>query len=257
MPRPLIERFQSDESWPQCYRTRQHPDLPFKRDCQECSLNGVNHNPPELAVGPAGPDDLTKTKLIVLSDHPGTYESELGFPMVDNRRISTQKPPPRNAGSMLRFLLSDMFGLDTYHDVLWENALRCQRKENEITSSQLRKCFMCWLSKDFKILDRIIPEVPLLIAGKHAFRALSLIDPERWSQAKGGLHNHRRSIHRASNRPVVVTINPAPVGRSIPRIETSFSGSCPQDIFSFPLLLGTAEWHMRRDLEYLRTFLAA
>ena len=256
--RSLRERYCPNPNWPSSYR-QPHPDFPINPWCQACELHRCDQDPPVAALASNLPDELEKVRLVVISDYPGPYEAELGHLFVDNRLIAGLEEAPRNAGSMIRYLLSDMFALDPYQEVFWTNALRCQRKSGEITPNQLRTCVRLWTKADFERIDQVLPEVPVLVAGKYAFHSLSLLDPDRWKET-GDLHAYRRGVHRLRNHPLVVTINPAAVGRAVPRLETGWRKEGKRQVpvlWEMPLMVGSAEWHARRDLEYLRPYLYA
>lgn len=253
------DRFLFDPTWPQCYFTGSHPDLPFDRSCKDCTLNNLHHNPPQLAVSSTAPDDLSNVKLIVVSDYPGAYEIEMGFMMVDNNCIDRNTQPP-NAGASIRWLLRDMFGLDTYHDVFWSNAVHCARGEGEVHDSQVSVCAKRWLRPEFEKLGFYAPDAPVLIAGSKAYKACKAVDPATWAKCKGDVHSYRRQVNYLLGRPAIFTINPAPLGRSIPYLEQGVQarqtgGYMTTGTYRFPLLPGSAEWHLRNDLEFLRPFL--
>ena len=253
---------QADPGWPEAYRGGLPEPLTFNPQCRACTLHGLDRDPPEPAVGPTAPP-LEQVRLVVISDYPGAHETWHGYCMVDNQRIPSRRlVNPRNAGSALRHHLQTLFGLDTYQEVYYTNALKCERRgEAEITTNQRKTCIALWLSQELAALDKHCPEVPVLVAGKQAFIALQHLDPAGWKGVPGGLHAYRRRGDlRLGTHPLVVTVNPAQVGRSVPRIETETRRNRRtkelqvRSVRTFPIVVGSAEWHFQRDLEYLRPY---
>ena len=272
-----------DIDLPLTYKKQEHPCIKFNKACQLCELGQrvQRHNEEQqkqprakykqkenfFAVSGAGPNNLSDVKLIVLSDFPGHYESSESnlFPMVDALQNQELRKKgllkPRNAGSFLRMALSNMFDLNTYTDCWITNAVKCNPLDDTIKeSSHLKTCNSKWLANEFLLLDEYCPNVPLLVAGTLAFRALSNIyqDSKRLLQEYGFNGSRRRSLLLRS-RPVVVTFNPARIARSEPRIESSISSNSKLTVTSndwlYPPIPGSPVDLFIKDLRYLSPWL--
>ena len=260
---------------PCTYRGEPHPELPFDSDCGHCSLGKTRQyrntkareGREEWAVGSAGPDLLTDIKLIILSDHPGPYEALRGYPMVDNRdikRVEESSPKyRRNAGALMRQALQEMYGLNSYRDVLFINVVRCNPGPTSIIESKHTKpCVGRWTRPEFTVIDMQIPEVPILIAGRHAFASIKYMWPTEWKELKKlGLNNcRRRKDIRLGSHPSVFSYNPAAYARGEAKIETQGRLSRGRRVVTetkwwSPALPGSPIWFFINDLAYLQFFL--
>lgn len=250
---------------PLTYRSQAHPAIAFSRQCTECEL-GKN-----CAVGGAGPDRLSEIKLIVVSDHPGHYEQECGYPFFDNaeqrrprynrKTGQTSLEGWKNAGALLRDQLGQQFGLDTYRHCWLTNAVKCDPGKNKIKDKNAKTCALKWFCQEMAILDEAAPEVPILFAGSYAYKAIAYIDKELSLKLGTSLRAHRLTNHwRWRAHPLVFTYNPAAVAKSEPRIETEIGLTLNQTykvnkVQPLPPLVGSPQWMFARDLEMLRPFL--
>jgi uracil-DNA glycosylase len=249
---------------PKLYSGEPHPNnyLNIKRECDACSLGKG------LAVGSGGPDDITEIKLIVISDHPGHYETQAGYPFLDNQVARQPKLNRktgyrsilkfRNAGSIIRQYLYEMFSLDTYRQVWMTNALKCDPGPTTPHEKHLKVCAQTWLIREISILDRAVPTCPILILGRHAFKSIKLVAK---TDLPKNLDSGRRSNHyRLGNHPLVFTYNPAVFARSVPRYEdvcttTGDGRVIIRSVKEYEDMPYTPVWHFKKDLEYLREFL--
>jgi uracil-DNA glycosylase len=212
-----------------------HPIIHSDKDCASCGLGKLRleHNAraierdetPVYCVSGNGPEDLTKVKLIVISDYPGAYEVTQGYPMVDKYDIKPAvvrgKVQPQNAGGFLRQALRMMYGLDSYNDVWITNAVKCNPATATVVETQhLRPCVKKWLVNELNVLDRYCPKVPILTLGTQAFRAVRFMYDNQTDAFQAGYKACRRKVHWVGERPVVVSFNPAIAARSQARIET-------------------------------------
>jgi uracil-DNA glycosylase len=234
----------------------------FDRKCKSCILaNGE-------AVFGAGPDNLSDVRLIIISDHTGYYETKENAPMVtnDDTRLARYNRKAgaytleqfRNAGSMLRYTLSSMFGLDTYDDCWITNMIKCDPRKVKPMESHAKDCGYRWFRSEISILDEYAPEAPILIAGNLAFKGLKNLYPELKKTLPSTLHNCRRtSEYFLGNHPLVFTVNPAAVAKSDFRIETQV-GLNHNDTYRIqavksiePPIVGSPIWMFREDLKFL------
>jgi hypothetical protein len=217
------------------YHFDYHPDIPFDKDCNTCHIGRLRqeHNvralereePPQYAIAGNGPVDLNNIKLIVVSDYPGMYEVQRGYPMVDKFDFKPDvirgKVQPRNAGGFLRRALELMYGLDSYEDVWITNAVKCNPASTALVETKhVRPCVRKWLSNEMGILDKHCPRAPILSLGTQAYRALRYLYKDKANSLEAGYTASRRKIHWAGDRPIVISFNPAIAARSEPRIET-------------------------------------
>jgi uracil-DNA glycosylase family 4 len=250
-------------SLPNTYNGNQHPLLKFNKECNACALGKG------CAVGGAGPDDFNNLKLVVISDSIGEYESLAGYPMYDNYKERMPKynkktkrhslPGWKNAGATLREYLSTLFGLNTYTQVWITNAVKCSPQEIKVSDIHIKSCNF-WLKEELELIDYIKPEVPILIAGTSALKAIHRIDPAL--KPFKSLRVTRRQVLHWRLHPIVTTVNPAVIGRSEARIESPGSvGLTPQNTYKinavdlFPALIGSPAWNFSQDLELLRPFI--
>jgi hypothetical protein len=224
---------------PPSYLRSPHPLIPFDPTCRACDVGDRReyHNakkeekdPKETAVGGAGPDDLSKVRLIVISDFCGPYEATNGYPFVSTREEQGEYQKsgllrPNNAGGFLRMILEAMYNLDTYNEVWMTNALKCNPGKNKpLFNTQVKKCALRWLCNEFSVLDNYVPQVPVLVAGSTAFDAVCLLFPEEGPMLKELKLNgcRRRKDLTLANHPAIFTLNPSRAARCEPRIETGY-----------------------------------
>lgn len=205
------------------YDTQHHPVISFDSKCKQCTATCGS------AVSGAGPDDLSKVRLIVISDHAGAYEVKEKYPQVPNSLITFKRksllPRPRNSGQLLRDTIEELFDLCSWSEVWMTNGVKCDpthegRKLTLSDSSHIRKCAGAWLRNELEILDRYCPTAPILVAGSKALKALQSVDPNKVPAGK--LEKMlRRKHYKFNDHPLAFTLNPAAYAKSEPKIETS------------------------------------
>jgi hypothetical protein len=233
-----------------------HPQIIHNANCELCSLGKGDR----ISVGGAGPDDLSKVKLIVISDHPGYYELQAGYPLYDstpdvktryqialskqasNREPKSLKevyeaaiPGAVNAGGTMRKVLNEVLGLNSYTECWITNVLKCDRKDRTPGAEEINTCIDAWLRNELAWLEETqgeeevtptAPHAPILLAGKIAYAGFRLLDPEVAKCWPGSLNSARRRRDlRWRGRPVVCTFNPAQVASSVNRIEGAVAWS--------------------------------
>lgn len=263
---------------PPTYNKYPHPVIRQDKDCSLCQLGKDrqrrnyekdlerqegkrNVKPNNYCVGGAGPDDLSHVKLIVISDYPGYYESQedVLYPMYESASLESRNRKglleSQNAGACLRNILRHKFNLDTYNDCWFTNAVRCDPTHTEVLEAKhLKPCIYKWLVNDLVEIDKVIPTVPILLAGKHAFRAFRIM--YNWTDRSQ--NNYRRKVTYAGRHPVVVTINPAGPAKSMAKIESEVSMRGNTIIVTrnewLSPLVGSPIWHFVEDLKLLKEF---
>jgi len=240
----------------------------FCSSCTRCSIGQEKENDKNsLAVGGAGPEDLTRVRLIVLSDHPGFYEERYRFPFVNKQEVQAfeyesgkrKKKPDntQNAGYLMRYMIEQKFDIDSYNDCYLSNVIKCDPGKRTIQDSHLRTC-SSWLRSEFIPLDEYCPKAPVLIAGTKAARAISYTFKDFKSVNKGGINAlRRRDDLRLGSRPVVFTYNPAIIARSNRWIEIDVDKRSKRVKKSrpYPFLPGSPLDFFNEDLELLRQYL--
>lgn len=233
---------------PSTYQGQGHPVVPFDPACRRCPFGGPGRGP----VGGAGPNDLRRVKLLVISDYPGRYEVDEGYPFVVVNDVyrKAKKQPLRwaNAGALLRHGLGRL-GLDTYTDCWLTNVLKCRAPDDKkVTETQVKVCAEVWLKQELDAITQACPGVPIWIAGALALRVFC--QTTRWP-VEPNVNLLRRQVLSWYQHPVVVTWNPAVYARS--EFREAKAPHQPHEvypIFSEPLPL-TPLWMFYQDLEPL------
>jgi len=238
---------------PASYRQQPHPTIPFDRHCRACPYGKEN------AVGGAGPDDLTAVRLLVISDYPGHYEVQEGYPFVpkppvyENDRRRKLRMSWANAGAALRYALGQL-GLNGYDDCWLTNVLKCSpaAESGKVRETELDTCTRLWLHQEVWQLHLVNPRLPIWLAGNQAlagFRRAFKPFP------KGGVNDFRRRVVYWLEHPVVVTWNPATYCRS--EFRTPISHSQPNQVRPvFTDLIPLTPWEVyHRDWELLKPFI--
>ena len=212
------------------YHGQVHPSFPFLdnnfRGCEKCELSCGR------AVPGAGPKDLAKIKLILISDYPGHYEKTYGFPQVprpyayakeDEEAKSQGKSkrrrsafPPANSGEYIRWQLKRLFDLDPFEEVYYTNAIKCPAEIGgtalTVGSKHLKAC-LPWLEQELDILDN---DLPILIAGSKALAMFGYITTLKRNCSVMDYYNQVPFMYK--DHPVVVTHNPVTVARNSLRL---------------------------------------
>lgn len=234
-------------------------ELRFNKKCNACGL----------ATGKAvcssiGNQDLTKMKLVVVSDYPGHYEETFSYCMYSNedrrkgKRGSNKGWP--NAGNYIRDYITREFGLDTYEEVYFTNAVKCNpRKDKPDISRHIKKCYSLWLSNEFILIDRVNPTVPVLVLGDTAFKCFGKVIKNGPFTSLGKspkMKDARRKIFYYNSHPLAVTVNPAAVASSSYRLERSEVSSTTSMVYywELPPLVGSPQWHYNKDLEVIKPY---
>lgn len=259
-------------------KSGEHPLIKHNPDCAVCALgkNRIRHNevhiedekvPTQYSVGGAGPEDLSKVRLIVISDLVGHYECLSNEPMHDIRDDRDERKrgllQALNAGAFMRMSLNLMYKLNTYSDCWITNAIKCNPNQlKPLENNHMRPCASQWLNKELHILDEYVPEVPILCAGSMAFKALCFIYKNESAHLSKIGHNNcrRRKDLKIGSHPLVVTFNPAVAARSMPKIETEIketkSGIHPcRNEWLFPQLPGSPVDKFIKDLYPLAQYI--
>lgn len=236
--------------------------LGFDPTCQSCNLAHVDEKLQKpVAVGGAGPADLTRIRLIVISDYPSTLEVKRGYPLVDNdeERKRRKLIGWRNAGGLLRAALHTLYGLNTYDDCWFTNAIKCDPRNLKPDNSHVACCAKTWLLSELLTLDEAVPTAPILLAGKQAFRALHVLFPDLvLPQSLGEALRSRRYFWR--HHFLAFVHNPVQVSRSVYHREVT-TRSTPRQILvtkseELPQILpGSPLWHFLNDLRVLDNYL--
>lgn len=205
------------------YQGLDHPNIAFDRTCDKCPASCG------AAVPSAGPDNLAQVKLIVMSDYPGHYEVELGWPQVPNsvaqagKKASKLEKPP-NSGQLIRDLLQELFSLDSYNDVWFTNAIKCDPnhgKDSIVVSDRvIKSCNKAWTSNELELLDKFVPTVPILAAGAKALKCLQFLYGT--GCASGTISSNLRHTGLVvGTHPLVCCHNPATYAKSVSFFEDS------------------------------------
>lgn len=179
------------EKLPARYRGELHPTLGGENRCQICAVGKHSRG---MSIMGSGPDDLSKVRLVVISDHPGAYEEELGYCMVDNYQKRYEKkglPKPCNAGASIRNALTYL-GFSTYEEVWFTNAVKCNTRNGDkvitLSKTHIRTCSNLYLMKELEEIFKVTEAVPILLAGGTAVEAMRLMDSNfPFSTIKSGL----------------------------------------------------------------------
>lgn len=270
---------QSLDKLPKTYKREEHDLIKVNSDCSRCELGKrmQRHNQTlrsdkedrHYTVGGAGPDDLSKVRLIILSDHPGHFESAERnlYPMVDRSLQQSERRKgllkPRNAGGFMRMALNLMYGLDTYTDCWFTNAVKCNPFDQKIIESKhIKPCVSRWMASEFDILAEKCPDAPLLVAGTQAFRACKMLfrQEKRWLDSLGLNGCRRRGDLTLGGRPTVFSENSAKICRAEPRIESEVKTVKGLTVIAknewlYPPLPGSPVASFINDLSFLEPFL--
>ena len=238
------------------YKNKAHPLIEFNTTCQDCSLGNTNKLNYTKAVRGAGPDDLTKVKLIVISDHPGFYECKSKYPFFDNQLAT--KPEERsewlNAGALLRRSLNKLFNLDTYTDCWLTNVIKCEPGHNTMSSDHLKVCSK-HLVNELHYLNMYCPTAPILIAGNKAFKSFKSLVPGVINEKSTLQELRRRSDLYYKNHHLCFTMNPAAISKCEFRVEKEVyyynNDVFVADYQSYPILVGSPIWMWLEDLKIL------
>lgn len=235
------------------YKNKSHPLIQFDTACQECSLGKNNKLSHTKAVRGSGPDDLSKVKLIVISDHTGYYERLHKYAFFDNQ-LST-KPEDKaewlNAGALLRRSLNKLFNLDTYTDCWMTNVIKCEPGHNTISSDHLKVCSK-HLVNELQYLDIYCPTAPILIAGNKAFKSFKSLVPGVINEKSTLQELRRRSDLYYKHHHLCFTMNPAAISKCEFRVEKEVyyynNDTFVADYQSYPILVGSPLYHWCQDL---------
>lgn len=236
------------------------PELNFNKNCKHCVRGEGKAIPGCIQNG-----NLSKLKLVVISDYPSYYEELNDHNFYDNEgdRAEKRKTGKRlhvgwpNAGNYIRRKL-ESFDLDTYQEVYFTNAIKCKNNSDKTIvpnqTKEVKKCAQLWLIPELNIIEQINPTVPILLAGKYAFTAFREYIPGSPFHKKLKLKEARRKEFKYKYHPVFVTVNPAAAATSIPKlefIEVTTKGDL-KSVRELPTNIGSPDWLYSKDLELLR-----
>lgn len=236
--------------------TKSLPELEFDTTCKGCNLSCG-----EALCGSIGQQDLTKMKLVVISDYPGYYELKNRYCMFSNEEIRKSKrgvkQPWPNAGNYIRKQIEELYNLDTYTEVYFTNIIKCNPQNKTALESHIRRCYQLWFSKELMLINKVNDRVPFLLLGSVVYKAFKkVINAENSSLYESkGLAAVRRKIHYVNRHPTVVTANPAAVSSSILRIETDPYNNNVNLLYYLPPIVGSPAWKYRKDLEVLKEYI--
>jgi len=254
---------------PKTYDGLSHPSIKFEPTCKNCSLG---HPTEAKAIRGSGPDDISKVKLIVLSDYPGYYEAKAGYNQYPNDEERQPKYNPRtrqttlegwrNSGSFIRNVLETYFRLDTYEQVWFTNVLKCPLENQTATDKHIRICTTSWLVQEIAAITKVAPNIPILVAGTVAYKGIKFLDPELNRTLPSSLPDARRTTSfRYQGHPLVFTYNPAAVSKGECRVETEVGVIRNTDDYvvtatkPIPILTGSPIWMFLKDIEPLTMYL--
>jgi uracil-DNA glycosylase family 4 len=240
---------------PPTYQREPHPVIPFDYGCRACPYGNDKAGP----VGGVGPSDLSKVRLLVISDYPGHYEVQEGYPFVpkppvyQSNRSKKIRMSWANAGAALRYALGQL-GLNSYDDCWLTNTLKCSpaADSGKVKETELDTCTRLWLYQEVWQLHLVNPKLPIWLAGSQAlagFRRTFKPFP------KGSVNDFRRKVTWWLEHPVVVTWNPSAYCRS--EFRATLSHSHPDKVKPvFDQLVPLTPWEVyHRDWALLKQFL--
>ena len=241
-------------------------ELEFDKNCTSCRLHTARRVytktgekvDPGAIPGCTG-KDISRVKLIVISDHPSVNEERVGYPMYSNETDRLTNPKKillgwQTAGALLRSELKSMYGLNTYTDIYITNAVKCNYREETALENDIKLCAEKWLYRELLILDKYVPSVPILVAGGKAFAAISKIDRETTLHyTKKNIATLRGSSHYFYRKhPLIFTVNPVAVANCVMRLEINAQGTKAMELRP---MFGSPLWLFRQDLRLLEKFL--
>ena len=182
-------------------------------NCDACAISTGK------AISGAGPLDLSKIKLVIVSDTMSYYDEEEGKAFVSNdkyrkpRRLKSGKltiEKPRNGASFMRYELQKL-GLDPDIDCWMTNIIKCHPGKVRPKDKEAKQCARKWFADELTILGLYNPTVPILIAGNIAFKAIKNIYRDCSFAPYNLKQCFRTDHHTLINHPVFFTANPATV----------------------------------------------
>jgi len=267
---PTLDYSQSFHPCSKSYSNSGHELLNFDRLCNVCSLECTE------AVGGCGPDDLSKVKLIFISDYPGGLETQYGFPQCPityhEQRLNKKKREVllfRNSGQLIRELIPGLFDLCSWSEVYMTNVVKCQPtyKNRNINITEKRHIYPCldkWFKKEWELFEEYCPNVPIIVAGSTAIKGMFRMFPELYSQVtlikEPTLKDLRRLKNiKLKNHNIAFTFNPAQLSKlepreikstSINRKTFAMTVTKTEAWTSYPM--GSPYWNFIKDINWLR-----
>jgi uracil-DNA glycosylase family 4 len=201
------------------------------KNCKACKL-GCGRAVP--SHGPAKP------KLMVISDYPGSKESELGLNMVGK------------SGQLLRDALKNIVGLDPEQDVYYANIIRCEPVDGAKTigKAEINSCKKFTL-EDIKTVN---PDV-ILIAGNLAFQTIlaQLYAIEKDADSGFSLSRAHGSAYEYLGKTYFVTWNPAHVEQY--KFKRRVGGTDRRPLYEDWYPTGSEPWMFINDMKKLKAIL--
>ena len=245
------------------YRNEPHPLITFDRGCEACALSCGK------AVPGAGPADLSKVRLIFLSDYPGPYEQQYGWPQVPAPYVRAEedkakqkkrrvKFPWKNSGEFLRTILKEELKLDPWEQVFYMNGVQCSpfrgKDKININLTHVKPCVNQWVRTMIEALDDNCPQAPIIIAGKTALMAFNILYSTKFKSIQSMLHVKDVIV---DNRRVAFTNNPAAVAKGEARLVSSMMTTNgvfqPSKIRDWKVI-ATPHWHFVNSIKWLKEF---
>lgn len=219
---------------------------------------------------PAGaPLDLSKVKLIIISDYPGPYEQQWGWPQVPAPYVRQQEDkakqkrrrvrfPWKNSGEFLRLVLKEELNLDPWEEVFYTNGVRCSifrgTEKINVNLTHIKACNN-WMRGEIAALDDESPDAPILICGGKALMAFNAFYNLKFKSIQEMLHV--KDI-RVNGRPIAFTYNPAAVSKGEARLASNMVTAKgvfqPSSIRGWKVL-GTPQWHFVNSIRWLKEYL--
>lgn len=228
--------------------------LNFDSKCTDCALSN------ECAL-PGSISNLDNLKLIVISDYPGHYETKHQYLMWDNELVRGKSykgnkriPSWPNAGNYMRRTLTQL-GLDTYNEVYFTNAIKCNPEQNKPKDLHIKSCAK-WLNIELSLIEaKGYINTPILVAGTTAFKSLKYLGEK--SLESLSFKDCRRRVIYVKSHPTVVIANPAAVCSSTFRIENRIVYEPRQltSVRELPPIPGSPIWNYHKDLEPIKCYL--
>jgi uracil-DNA glycosylase len=234
-----------------------HPNIAFNIYCNNCLLG--KNNKKGTAIGGAGPIDLTKVKLIVISDYPTFSDKFKGTPFTDNQKTfnrTDEKAQWLNGAALLRTAIQNLYNLDSYTECWMTYVIKCEPGKNTVKPEHLNIC-KNHLQDELHWLNEQAPNAPILITGTKAFATMKNLLPNVIGR-DSNLQSSRRTILKYLGHPICVTVNPNIISKCQFRIEEDVY-EYNEDVFvskytNYPILVGSPYWLFIKDLEILQPY---
>lgn len=229
------------------------PNLNFNTSCTNCSLSTGK------AVGGVGPSDLSRVKLIVISDHPNSQDEKDLTPFSPASRMPPHYSQSRiikwhNSGGFIRSELHRLFKLES-EDCYFTYAVKCNPRNSKANAKHFKQCSATWLTQELSLLNQFSSHCPILVAGREALQTIQFARPSLAKLGSSIRTLRRSSSYFLDDHPLVFTINPLLAASSVPRFENHIVGISVNSIKELPYLPGSPNQIFVDDLLVLKSFL--